>query len=264
MNSEETQEQGTAVKDQETQGPVDQETAEQGTVGPMGPRTAEQGAVASPSTAIQMSSALGEVFVLPEEEQIQLLTLEYEIEQSLKKGWTAFVEIGEALIKIREQELYRAHGGHFEDYCAGRWGFRHSHANQLMGAARFVKSLESVPTAPKPERESIVRPLLKLTTENAHRVWMRAAELANGRDITARLVRAVVREQNPDHATQAELRQNRAQSVSRRARITEGFGELMRLVAQRADYSLLTQKLEALYTQCQCLLTAPGKNGRRR
>lgn len=216
----------------------------------------------APTDAIQISSSLGKVFVLPEAEQIELLTLEYDIEQSLKKGWTAFVEIGEALIKIKKANLYRGHGEVFEEYCAARWGFHHSHANELMGAARFVKGLESVPQAPKPERESIVRPLLKLPPDKAQSVWIRAAELAKGKTITARLVKAVVREQNPANTTRAELRQKRAETVSRRAQITKAFGELMKLVGERADYALLSEKLEALYTQCQCLLSGAGKKRR--
>jgi hypothetical protein len=211
---------------------------------------------------MQMSNVLAKLVVLPEDQQIQLMTLEFNIEQALHKGWTAFVEIGEALIEIKEKKLYVANGMRFEDYCAAKWGIRHSHTNNLMAAAQFLKSLAAVPNVPKPERESIVRPLLKLTTENAQRAWTRAVELAKGNEITARLVRNVVRAQNPENSGTAESRKQRAKSVSRRAQITAGFGELLRLVAERADYAVITDRIEALYTQCRCLLSPIDKKRR--
>ena len=216
------------------------------------------------SETIEISSVLGATFVLPQDEQIRLMTLEYNIEESMNKGWNAFVAIGAALIEIKESHLYRAQNLSFEEYCSARWRFHHSKANYLMAAARFVKGLEALPDAPKPQSEWIVRPLLRLGAEDAHRAWNRAVELANGREITARLVTAAIREQDPGHSDRADNRKERVQRLSRRAQINEGFGDLLRLVAQRADYAVLTQKIEVLCSQCQSLFAPVASKARQK
>lgn len=52
-----------------------------------------------------------------------------------------FLEVGEALWKIREGKLYRAQFGTFEEYCDKRWNITKRRAYQLMDASEAVNSL---------------------------------------------------------------------------------------------------------------------------
>lgn len=46
-----------------------------------------------------------------------------------------FVEVGEALLRIRDGRLYRDSYATFEDYCRDRWGFGERRGRQLIEAA---------------------------------------------------------------------------------------------------------------------------------
>src|SRR3974390_2026114 len=66
--------------------------------------------------------------------------------------------------------------------------------NYLMTAAQVLTSLAALPDVPRPERESPLRPLLKLKPEDAQRAWKLAIEKTGGRRITARVVRNAVQD----------------------------------------------------------------------
>lgn len=69
-----------------------------------------------------------------------------ELESTIDAGLRTFVDVGNALLEIRDSRLYRQTFGTFEDYCRERWGFNSSRARQLIGAAETVRNLESVTT----------------------------------------------------------------------------------------------------------------------
>lgn len=75
------------------------------------------------------------------------------LEQVIERGRATFIEVGNALLKIRDSRLYRAEFETFEDYCQARWGWTHRHANQLIAASNVVsllqdgKSISQIPTA---------------------------------------------------------------------------------------------------------------------
>lgn len=92
----------------------------------------------------------------------RLETLERLIEKKLK----SFLEVGAALMEIREEKLYRAQYPTFETYCAERWGFTSVRARQLMLAVKVDAGVsvdlpsEAVARAlhryPEPLHETIV------------------------------------------------------------------------------------------------------------
>lgn len=102
----------------------------------------------------------------------ELATHEHTIERGLK----TFYEVGMALLAIRDQRLYRADYGRFEDYCRERWGMSHRHANRLVASAEVVINLG--PIGPIPLSESQLRPLTDLSAEDQRRAWGIAQELA--------------------------------------------------------------------------------------
>lgn len=79
--------------------------------------------------------------ILSESEKNELSRLENIIETGKK----SFVEVGEALVIVREQELYRAEHGTFEDYCVMRWKFTVRHAQRLMQQAGVFHELSLPP-----------------------------------------------------------------------------------------------------------------------
>lgn len=58
-----------------------------------------------------------------------------EAEAKIERGLSTFWEVGSALMQIRDERLYRAEFGTFEDYCQERWGMTRRRANQLVEAA---------------------------------------------------------------------------------------------------------------------------------
>jgi hypothetical protein len=52
-----------------------------------------------------------------------------------------FVEVGHALLEIRENRLYRDGFTTFDDYCRDRWGFERTRAHRLIEAARVADAV---------------------------------------------------------------------------------------------------------------------------
>ena len=71
---------------------------------------------------------------------------------------TTFVDVGTALLEVRDSRLYRANYATFESYCADRWNMVASRARQLIAAANTVGNLSSVTTV-TPANERTAREL---------------------------------------------------------------------------------------------------------
>ncbi|MGA3354873.1 MAG: hypothetical protein ABSD85_17075 [Acidimicrobiales bacterium] len=115
-----------------------------------------------------------------------------ELEAIVERGLATFVEVGLALVEIRDRRLYRD-GGHdsFESYCRHRWGFSRQHAHRLIEGARVAELVSPVGDIPT---ERIARELVRLVKqdpETARAVW---AELSahHGDHLTSGNVRRIV------------------------------------------------------------------------
>jgi hypothetical protein len=117
-----------------------------------------------------------------------------ECEAMIERGWRTFMEVGQALSRIRDQKLYRAQHDTFELYCREKWQFGRAHAYRLMSAAEVAASLSPIGDIRGPTHEAQVRPLMGLEAEQARKAWRRAVERANGAMITAKLVRNALAE----------------------------------------------------------------------
>lgn len=104
--------------------------------------------------------------VLREDEALN--PLEYgilqECESRIEKGLATFIEVGTALLEIRDQRLYREQYRTFEEYCRERWELKQSRAYQLMDSAKIIENLSST-IVELPRTESQARPLAKLEPE---------------------------------------------------------------------------------------------------
>lgn len=115
------------------------------------------------------------------------------LEKTIDKGMTSFLEVGNALMEIRDKRLYRDRHGTFEAYCQERWGLGRRQANNLIAAAEVVGGLGSA--LPKEERPSSVRqaiPLKKLPPSEAPAAWQEIVKTAPGGKPTGKHAEKVV------------------------------------------------------------------------
>ena len=114
------------------------------------------------------------------------------LESTIERGLQTFVDVGTALLEIRDNRLYRQTFGTFEEYCRDRWGLKQSRAYQLMDAAKVVGLLKSSTIVELPATESQARPLTGLPVDLQREAWQRAVETAPNGKVTAAHVASVV------------------------------------------------------------------------
>lgn len=120
-------------------------------------------------------------------------------EHTIEAGLKTFVAVGEALLTIRDQRLYRAEYGTFEDYCGERWGMGGDYARKMIRAAEVVGNLQAdTIVSVLPATESQARPLTSLPPEQQREAWQRAVETAPEGKVTAAHVTRVVEEMTDD------------------------------------------------------------------
>lgn len=124
-------------------------------------------------------------------EQDKLTKCEIVIENGLR----TFVDVGTALLEIRDDKLYRKDFDTFEDYCRGRWGMVARRARQLIDASEAVRNLEMGTIVPiLPANEAQARPLVSLEPEQQREAWQRVIDKAPSTGITAAIVLEAAKE----------------------------------------------------------------------
>lgn len=124
-----------------------------------------------------------------------------QLEKIIEKGMTHFVEVGTALLLIREEKLYKLLFSTFEEYCKERWGFNSSRARQLISAAQINENVKSVTTV-TPTSERQTRPLTRLEPEQQSEAWEKAVETAPNGKVTAKHVEKVIKEMTHEPETE--------------------------------------------------------------
>lgn len=150
-----------------------------------------------------------------------------ELEVVVERGLAKFVEVGAALIEIRDAKLYRAEHRTFEAYCVARFGMKKSQAYRLIEASGIManlspnggQNLSPIGDEPDdtpcddsgqsilPESERVARPLAKLDSADEQRAaWKMACETAlPGRKPTAQDVDQAVGWMRSSHNLMVEL-----------------------------------------------------------
>jgi hypothetical protein len=113
----------------------------------------------------------------------------------IKQGLQTFIEVGQALMTIKEKRLYRISFKTFEDYCIERWAISKPRAYQLIDAANVIIGLSTMVDV-LPESERQVRPLTSLEPEIQKEVWKEVLE-THGENITAAKVQTVANDWKP-------------------------------------------------------------------
>ncbi len=127
-------------------------------------------------------------------------------EAIIEGGLQTFIEVGNALLEIRDSRLYRQQFGTFEDYCHERWQMTHRRANQLIGAAEVIHNLGTVvPVQPTSERQ--LRPLTGLEPEEQREAWNQAVnDSSNGKPTAKDVEAAVDRLKAPAKSVDADVK----------------------------------------------------------
>lgn len=110
-------------------------------------------------------------------------------EQVIERGLATFVDVGMALLDVRDSRLYRAAYPTFEAYCTERWSMSRKRAYDLTTAAQVVQSLSPMGDIPMPTNERQARELMGLSPEAQREVWQAAVETAPEGKVTAAHVR---------------------------------------------------------------------------
>lgn len=77
-----------------------------------------------------------------------------DLEAVIERGKRSFLEVGTALMEIRESRLYRETHKNFDDYCRERWGWGRDYVDKQIAAAKFAEALPTTVGKPKTEREA--------------------------------------------------------------------------------------------------------------
>lgn len=104
-----------------------------------------------------------------------------ECEQIIERGLHTFMEVGSALLRIRDDRLYRNEYRDFETYCQNRWSMSRPRAYELMGAADIVGRLSGIPDIPLPVNMGQAEELIGLDTPTAAQVMTEAHTVSNGK-----------------------------------------------------------------------------------
>lgn len=113
-------------------------------------------------------------------------------EEIIERGRIAFQAVGNALMTIRDQRLYRLDYDDFDSYCQQRWGFTRQRAHQLIEGATVAGNLSTGVDTPLPQNEAQTRELTTLNPDEQRIVWQVVADTAPDGAITAQHVRSVV------------------------------------------------------------------------
>jgi post-segregation antitoxin (ccd killing protein) len=112
-------------------------------------------------------------------------------EAVIERGLGTFVEVGNALIAIRDGKLYRADHDTFEAYCSTRWGLSRKRAYDLTGAAEVVAALSPMGDVPLPSNERQARALAPMRDDPSAMAEVMVETKAEG-TITAKTIAAKV------------------------------------------------------------------------
>ena len=116
-----------------------------------------------------------------------------DLEAIVERGQLTFIEVGKALFRIKNEELFAQTHGSFTEYCKDKWGWNIQYANKLIKSAQIVERFDPIGSSPTSEGQ--IRPLTKLATpDEQYEAWTTAHEIAEDENVpvTGKLVERVV------------------------------------------------------------------------
>lgn len=125
---------------------------------------------------------------------------------TVKRGLTTFVEVGAALLEIRDAKLYRERCSTFEAFVQVEFGLSRASAYRQIAAAEVVSEMSQIETKPTNADQAIA--LGALPPEERPKAWTEAVKDAAeaGVKVTAAAVRkAVNRVKHPKHESAEDM-----------------------------------------------------------
>lgn len=119
---------------------------------------------------------------------ITKLLLHYE--NTIERGLKSFIEVGEALLEIKQNKLYKEKYKTFSEYCEQRWGFSIRQSQRYISALKVVQNIqESDPEVVLPTSERQIRSLGSLAPDEQYQVWQEAVQddATSSNDITMKV-----------------------------------------------------------------------------
>lgn len=121
------------------------------------------------------------------------------LEKTIERGLSNFVEVGNALMEVRDRKLYKEVLGFktFEAYCEERWNLTRRRAYQMIDAAGATEVLGNKlhkTDGPQNERQALALAPLKDDEQEIVEAWReaKAAAESEGKKLTASVVRNAV------------------------------------------------------------------------
>ena len=114
-------------------------------------------------------------------------------EAIIQAGMGVFVEVGHALVRIRERKSYLLTHSTFDEYLADRWGLSYHYAWEVMAAAQAARLIEAQEGLPAPANARVAYELRPLLDEPKRLVAVWRSLIEDGGRPTAQTVRKAVR-----------------------------------------------------------------------
>ena len=111
-----------------------------------------------------------------------------QLEKVVTAGLQSWIEVGEALIEIRDSRLYKIEAATFEEYCQNKFKMGRKYADRLISAAPIAREL--TPTGVISERA--IREIAKVEPERRQEIFDKATDASQGHVPTARLIKQIV------------------------------------------------------------------------
>ena len=147
----------------------------------------------------------------------------------IKQGLQTFVEVGQALMLIRDKRLYRAEYGTFKDYCETKWNISRRRGYELINASLVIDNVRNSAQI-QPKNEGQTNPLTKIEPELQSEVWQETVN-RHGDNITAKKVEDVVKDFKP---LNDELRQAKKEPMFAASSPEELLKKAKEVAKQRA------------------------------
>lgn len=158
--------------------------------------------VANPTPELKEAFAhlVGVQVATPEPQPSELSTADIaellRYEAVIKRGLESFLDVGRALMAIRDAKLYRGTHSTFEEYVGERWGISRSYAHRTISAAQVVENLLPIGNI-LPANEAQARPLARLEPDQQVEAWTDAVEDSGGKPTQAHVEKAVAKFTEP-------------------------------------------------------------------
>jgi hypothetical protein len=138
-----------------------------------------------------------------------------ECEAVIERGLATFIDVGQALLRIRGERLYRETHSTFEAYCRERWDLGRKRAYDYVVAAEVMGALSPMGDIAPPAKERVARELAPLRAEpdEMREAWAESIERSNGDQPTAAQVRTVVNGHRAEYAAPPTPRRARGSEI---------------------------------------------------